>query len=245
MRYARALVFASLFLALGANAQQSPPPKATAGPPEVGMRTGARAGTQAEEPLDIWQIDLVSGGTGFALTTPVLQGDVYVFKVWPDRATIRLPKSRIKKMVRRTKDVSDEVLWQIDLLPTGQMISRDAPVLKGTTYQFHQWTGGTLMSLRQADVRKVTRVVGLDAFKIHLQQLGTTAIGNLPMEGGGTVTTVGGPPAGSQSAPPGQAQTPSNWIYQGVPGVTDAWAPPSAVVNSPGDVPKAREPKPH
>ena len=36
---------------------------------------------------------------------------------------------------------------------------------------------------------------------------------------------------------------PSNWIFNGVPGVTDAWAPPSAVVASPGDVPRARDPR--
>lgn len=233
MRYARALAFVPLFIALGAQGMQAPAQKPDTRPPAVRM--------QPEEPLDIWQIDLNPTGTGFALTTPVLQGDVYVFKVWPDRETIRLPKSRVKKMVRRTKDINDEVLWQIDLLPTGQMFSRDEPVLKGTTYQFHRWVGGTLMSARQADVKKVTRVAGLEAFKIHLQMLGAKAIGNLPMEGGGTVTVVGGEPASPGAPPPGQNQPPGNWIYYGTPGVTEAWAPPSAVVSSPGDVPKARE----
>lgn len=234
MRYARALVLLSFFFALGAQGMQAPAQKPDARPPAVRM--------QPEEPLDIWQIDLNPTGTGFALTTPVLQGDVYVFKVWPDRETIRLPKSRVKKMVRRTKDINDEVLWQIDLLPTGQQMARDEPKLVGTTYQFHSWTGGTLMSLRQADVKKVTRVAGFDAFKIHLQMLGTKAIGNLPMEGGGTVTVVGGgQPASPGQAPSSAGQPPSNWIYNGVPGVTEAWAPPSAVISSPGDVPKARE----
>ena len=233
MRYARALAFVPLFIALGAQGMQAPAQKPDSRPPAVRM--------QPEEPLDIWQIDLVPAGTGFALTTPVLQGDVYVFKVWPDRAVVRLPKSRIKKMVRRTKDINDEVLWQIDLLPTGQTMSRDEPKLMGTTYQFHSWVGGTLMSLRQADVRKVTRVAGMDAFKIHLQMLGTKAIGNLPMEGGGSVTVVGGgEPASQGAAPPGQ-NPPGNWIYYGAPGVTEAWAPPSAVISSPGDVPKARD----
>ena len=170
-----------------------------------------------------------------------------MFKVWPDRATVRLPKSKVKKMAPRTKDVSGEVLYQIDLVPSGQMMARDAPTLKGKTYQFHTWREGTLMSLRQADVQKVTRVTGMDAFKIHMQQLGAKAIGDLPMQGGGTVSTL---PAGSSSpahnssaaAAPGQ---PSNWVYFGVPGVTDAWAPPPAVVSAPGDVPKAPEPQPH
>src|SRR5262249_24075089 len=80
------------------------------------------------EPLEIWQIDLNPSGTGFALTKPVDEGNTYMFKVWPDRAIVHLPKSRVKKMVARTKDVTNEVLYQINLAPTGQMYSRDVPV---------------------------------------------------------------------------------------------------------------------
>ena len=238
MRYAGVLVFAAL-LAAGAQAQQPQSQQPPAQHP-VGMQA------QSEEPLDIYQIDLVPSGSGFALTKPVLEGDVYVFKVWPDRSTVRLPKSKVKSIVPRTKDVSNEVLYQIDLAPSGQMVARDNPTLKGTTYLFHTWREGTLMSLRQTDVKKITRVAGLDAFKIHLQQLGAKAIGDLPMQGGSSSQGAGAPSTAAQApAAPGQSQTPSNWIYQGVPGVTDAWAPPSAVVSSPGDVPKAPEPPPH
>ncbi|HTO75465.1 MAG TPA: hypothetical protein VMQ61_05260 [Thermoanaerobaculia bacterium] len=228
MRHARILAAIGLALAVPAWSQQPKAPAPT-----------------TEPPLEIYQIDLVPSGTGFALTKPVLQGDVYVFQVWPDRATVRLPKAKVKSMVARTKDVSGEFLYQIDLAPTGQMFSRDEPVSKGGTYQFHTWREGTLMSLRPGDVKKITRLTGLDAFKIHMQQLGAKQIGNLAMQGGGSATVVGGSaPAdaahGSASMP--ASQTPYNWIYQGVPGVTDAWAPPSAVVASPGDVPKAAEP---
>ncbi len=126
------------------------------------------------------------------------------------------------------------------------MIARDNPTLKGRTYEFHTWREGTLMSLRQADVQKITRVTGMDAFKIHMQQLGATAIGNLA-DGGGrhgrrhSCRLAAAAPA-SAGAMPSQ---PTNWIYIGVPGVTDAWAPPPAVVSAPGDVPKAPEPQPH
>ncbi len=241
MRHSSVLIFVSLVLATGAQGQQP-----LAQQPQAKQPAGTQP--QAQEPLEIYQIDLVPTGTGFALTKPVLQGDVYVFKVWPDRATIRLPKSKVKKMVRRTKDISDEVLYQIDLVPSGQMFSRNNPTLEGTTYQFHAWHGGALMSLRQADVQKITRLTGLDAFKIHMQQSGAKAIGNLPMQGGGTVTTIDGAPSADQGSASAQgsaapaSQTPGNWIYYGVPGVTEAWAPPSAVVSSPGDVPKAPEP---
>jgi hypothetical protein len=229
MRHARILAAIGLALAVPMWSQQPKPPSQTTVPP-----------------LEIYQIDLVPSGTGFALTKPVLQGDVYVFQVWPDRATVRLPKAKVKNMVARTKDVSGEFVYQIDLAPTGQMYARDEPAMKGATYQFHTWREGTLMSLRPGDVKKITRVTGLDAFKIHMQQLGAKQIGNLPMEGGGGVSVLNtgdsAPASAAQGSASMPAQTPTNWIYQGVPGVTDAWAPPSAVVASPGDVPKAPEP---
>ena len=242
MRCTVALASIWLLTALGAPAQQTPAEKPVLQKP-LEMRS--------EEPLDIWQIDLVPSGTGFSLTTPVEQGNVYVFKVWPDRAVVRLPKSRVKKMVRRTKDINSEVVYQLDLVPSGVRYSREQPTLKGNTYLFHAYHGGTLMSLRQADVQKVTRVSGLDAFKIHLQQYGAKANADLPMQGGGTVTIVGAPAGGQGASAPqpgseaaAQQQPPGNWIYQGMPGVTDAWAPPSAVINAPGDVPRAA-PQPH
>jgi hypothetical protein len=241
MRQARTLVFVALALATVAQGQQPQQPQAQR--PAVGMLTPTPV-----EPLEIWQIDLNPSGTGFALTKPVLEGDVYVFKVWPDRSTVRLPRAKVKNMTRRTQDINGEVIYQIDLAPSGQMYARENPTRKETTYVFHTWRENSLMSVRQTDVKKITRVTGLDAFKIHLQQLGTKAIDNVPMEGGGTVRVIpGGPPAaaeeGSAAAP--DSVRPGNWIYDGVPGVTSAWAPPSAVVSSPGDVPKAPEPKPH
>jgi hypothetical protein len=240
MRYGRVFVSLAFLLASAASGRQSAP---------APSQNAQNAGTQAQtEPLEIWQIDLVPSGSGFALTKPVLEGDVYVFKVWPDRSIVRLPKSKVKQMIPRTKDVSGEVLYKIDLAPTGQMIARDAPTLKGTTYRFHSWKEGTLMSLRQSDVQKITKVTGMDAFKIHMEQLGAKRIGNLPMEGGGSAQTVGGAPAAAAeaAAPAGvPPQTPYNWVYWGVPGVTEAWAPAAAVQNAPGDVPRAPEPQPH
>jgi hypothetical protein len=62
------------------------------------------------------------------------------------------------------------------------------------------------------------------------------------MEGGTATMAPAAPPPGSEGFAPSQ---PTNWLYFGVPGVTDAWAPPPAVVAAPGDVPKAPEPQPH
>ena len=240
IRYVPIVVFSISSLAADAVVAQAPSDAAPAPPtPSLGMRAAASGA------FDLWQIDLNPSGTGFAVTKPVLEGNVYVFRVWPDRAVVRLPKSRVKRMAPRTRDIQNEVLYRIDLLPSGQMVARDNPVKKGTTYEFHSWKEGTLMSLRQTDVKAITPVKGMDAFQIHLQQLGIKPTGNLPMQGAGSVTVVGGAPSnaqGSAAAGSGFSETPSNWIYQGVPGVTDAWAPPSAVVASPGDVPKAPEP---
>jgi hypothetical protein len=235
MWYTGFLASAALVLAVCAPAQQP----AAASTPTEGMKAVA-AGA-----FDLYQIDLNPSGTGFAVTKPVLESGVYVFKVWPDRSTVRLPKSRVKNIASRTKDVQNEVLYRIDLLPSGQMVARDNPTLKGTTYQFHSWKEGTLMSLRQTDVKAITPVKGMDAFQIHVKQLGIQQTGNLPMEGARSVTVGGGAPAQAPAAAGSSvAEGPSNWIYYGVPGVTDAWAPPPAVVSAPGDVPKAPEPHP-
>ena len=223
MRHARILVLGTLTLALAvtAQAQQSPPP--------------APAPTLAA-PLELYQVDLVPTGTGFAVTKPVLQGDVWVFQVWPDRATVRLAQARVKNITPRTKQLQSEVAYRIELVPTGEMFSRDAPALKGTTYTFHRWRGGDLMSLRQADVKKITRLTPAEIFQAHMQYFGPKQIGNLPMEGG-TVVMPEQPaaPAGDTSGNPPT----DNWIYYGTPGMDDAWAPGNAVIASPGDVPKA------
>jgi hypothetical protein len=236
--YITVLVLSISALAAGGMTAQAPAAApAAASTPTEGMKAVASGA------FELWQIDLNPTGSGFAVTKPVLEGDVYVFKVWPDRSTVRVPKSKVKNMVRRTKDIQNEVLYRIDLLPSGQMIARDNPALKGTTYQFHTWKEGTLMSLRQTDVKAITPVKGMDAFQIHVKQLGVQQTGNLPMQGARSVTVGGGAPAEAPAAAGSSfTEGPSNWIYFGVPGVTDAWAPPSAVVSAPGDVPKAREP---
>jgi hypothetical protein len=226
----RVLVVAALALAVSA------PGPASQTPPSSGEKTAPPEG-----PLELYQIDLVPTGSGFAVTKPVLEGDVYVFQVWPDRATVRLPKSKVKNMVSRTKDVNAQVAYQIDLAPSGQIFARDNPTLKGTSYQFHRWRGGALMSVRKSDVQKITRVAGLDAFRLYLKLFGAKPIDNLAMQGGTATMAPGAPAPGSDPAISGQ---PTNWLYFGVPGVSDAWAPPSAVVGSPGDVPKAAEPQP-
>jgi hypothetical protein len=224
------LLFGALILSAAAPAQQAPA-QAPAPTPKPSV---------ARQLFEIYQVDLVPTGTGFAVTKPVLEGDVWVFKVWPDRSTVRLAQSKVKKITHRTKQLESDTAYRIDLEPSGQIFSRDNPVLKGTTYTFHRWRGGALMSLRQADVKKITRLTPIEIFQTHLQYFGPRPIGDLPMEGG-TVVMPAEPAAPAQEATAtGGAE---NWIYYGTPGVDEAWSPGNAVIASPGDVPKAPEPR--
>jgi hypothetical protein len=53
---------------------------------------------------------------------------------------------------------AEETLYQIDLVPSGKLISRDLPTLKGTTYLFHQYPTGTLSSVRKSTVKQITKM---------------------------------------------------------------------------------------
>jgi hypothetical protein len=217
-------------------------------PSPIPKLEGGVAAQQAQQPsLEIYQIDLIPSGTGFALSKPVLDGDKYVFIVWPDRATIRLSKDRVKSITPRTKEMSAFAVYQIDLVPTGRMISKEAPTLKGTTYTFRTWRDNTLISMRQADVKKVTQLTGLAAFKVQQEERGAKLTANLPMQGTDDVQIINSPPPEPSQASAGASSTSSNgmyWIYDGIPGMTTGYAPPNATVAYPGDVPKAAEP-PH
>jgi hypothetical protein len=94
------------------------------------------------------------------------------------------------------------------------------------------------MSLRQSDVQKVSKVTGVAAFRIQQEERGASLNANLPMQGG-TATVLPGAPSPDPAAAPAPTPGQGNWSYQGTAGITDAYAPPSAVVSSPGDVPKA------
>jgi hypothetical protein len=238
MRHPTALSFPTLLLSacalLGQQAGDAAAAQPKAGAVAVG---GTQAAAKSDGLLEIYQIDLDPSGTAFALGKPVLEGDVYVFKVWPERETVRLPQSKVKKITQRTKNLDQEVVYQIDLVPSGRMIAREEPKLKGTTYTFHTWKAGTLMSLRQADIQKITRVTGVPAFKIQQEERGASLNGNLPMQGGTATILPGGPDTSSTQAPAAQPPPSGNWGYPA--GVSEANPPPSAVVSSPGDVPKA------
>ena len=235
-------VLAAVVLASPLGARQAQPVKpapALQGGPSTAAPTPAPDGAP-KAPLVIYQIDLIPTGHAFAIGKPRQIGNAYFFTVWPERTTVKLAKDKVKGIHPRTNDLNNEVVYQVDLVPSGRIIAAGEPALKGKTYTFKKWLGGDLMSLRQSDVAKITKLTGLDAFKAQQQEKGAARIDDLPMEGTGNVTVIpGAEPAPAQGAPaPGQ-DSQGNWLYQGQPGVSDAWAPPSAVQASPGDVPKA------
>ncbi|HTY43430.1 MAG TPA: hypothetical protein VMH79_16280 [Thermoanaerobaculia bacterium] len=194
--------------------------------------------------LEIYQVDLIPTGMGFAVGKPVLDGDFYVFKALPEKQEVRVAKTKVRAITLRIPDLDQEAVYEIRLLPSGRMLSREQPVLKNGAWQFHTWKDNRLMSMRQTDVQAVVVLQGLAAFKAKQEEKGARLIGNLAMQDGQYQSVGAAPPPPGQAAPPPAAGPAgaSNWIYDGVPGVTDAYAPPNAVVASPGDVPKAAEP---
>jgi hypothetical protein len=198
------------------------------------------AGLYAQDAVQIYRIDLVGGAKSFALSAPKLEGGTYLYRGWPDGALVRVKKEMVRNVTPWTRNPVQDIAYRIDVLPSGHYLSRDNPVLKGSTYVFRTSRDGTVMSVRQADVQKITKLTGSDAFWAEQGTRGEVTLGTLAMSGGSSqagpsnLTSAGqGVRAGPRLAP-----QPSNWLYQGQPGVTDAWAPASATVSTPGDVPR-------
>ena len=200
------------------------------------------ASLQAQDAVQLYRIDLVHNGQAFALSEPKLEGDTYVYRGWPDGALVRVKKMNVRKVTAWTRNPVHDIAYRIDVLPSGSYLSRDNPTLKGSTYVFRTSRDGTVMSVRQSDVKKITKLSGDDAFWAEQGTRGEVTLGTLAMSGGssqgGPSNLAGVAPAGGAAHPAPAAVQPSNWLYQGQPGVTDAWAPASATVATPGDVPR-------
>jgi opacity protein-like surface antigen len=77
---------------------------------------------------------------------------------------------------------ADQVLWQIDLLPSGKAISRDAPVARGGSYLYHEYPSGTLISVKKSTVKQITKLSPAAA-AAALPKNQVTSIRDLPMQG--------------------------------------------------------------
>ena len=81
-------------------------------------------------------------------------------------------------------------LYQIDLIPSGKLISQDLPVLKGASYLFHQYPTGTLISVRKSTVKQVSKMSPTAVAAAN--PTATKPIGDLAMQGPKSATS-GGP----------------------------------------------------
>jgi hypothetical protein len=197
-----------------------------------------------QPPIIIYRIDLVPTGSTFAMNEPVLEGDTYVYTSLPEREVTRIPKVKVKSVARWSGDWSKEVVWRVELVgSSGMHLVRDEPVKKGKNYVAHIFKNGTLVSVPESDVLKITRLTGRDAFRAEQIALGLIVLEGESMtpgfQGGNSavnVPTPSGPPGG---APPGDG----NWTYQGQPGATDAYAPAGGTVAKPGDTPMVPTPQ--
>ena len=205
--------------------------------------------------VNMFRIELVPSGAMVSMDEPVLKNGMYVFTSWPERLPTKLKSMRVRKITRLTGAVR-ETVYQVELIPSGTVLAKDNPVLKGNTYVLRTWRDGKCMSLRQADVRKINALTGDKAFWAQQAVLGESQIGSLGMQGTANVVEIGGPvaPVGSSQAGPSSlsnagtnnsAGSSNNWYYGGTPGVSDAWAPANATVAHPGDVPRMADDRPH
>jgi hypothetical protein len=226
----------------------------------MGNRTGVAAvvllvcAPMAWAQQNMFKIELIPSGAMVSLSEPLLVGGTYVFRAWPDGGSTNLSQASVRKITRLTGPAS-ETIYQLELIPSGTMTARDKPALKGTSYVFHTWHHGTLMSVRQSDVRKIIPMTGDQAFWVEQGVEGEKSVGNFAMQGSSNVVLIGTPSTQRNSSQAGPTNLSSvgqrggtagisgapaygNWQYQGTPGVSDAWAPANATVSSPGGVPQ-------
>jgi hypothetical protein len=210
---------------------------------ELGVSPSA---APAREPrIIVYRIDLVPNGFMFAMNEPVLDGDSWIFRSLPERTEMKLPKVKVKSVARWSTDYSKEVVWQVDLAGTsGTHLARNEPEKKGKNWVAYTWKNNTLVSVPETDVVKITRLTGAEAFKAEQLALGLVVLDGESMTPGfkGGNAPVNAPAAGAP-APPGSANGPGNWTYQGQPGASDAYAPGNATVAKPGDTPMAPTPR--
>ena len=194
-----------------------------------------------QPPPRMFKIMLNPSGTMVSLDQPILMNGKYVFHAWPEGDKTALRQAVVLQIVPLSSP-AQKTVYQVDLNPSGSLLAKDVPELRGNTYIFHAWRGASLVSLRQGDVKKVTPLTGDDAFWAIQRAEGETSIGGtLALQGTSKVVSIGTPPnANSAQAGPSSMSSINgapvgNWSYQGTPGVSDAWAPANATMQ--GGVP--------
>jgi hypothetical protein len=190
---------------------------------------------------NMFRIELVPTGRMVSLNEPTLVNGSYLFQAWPDGETTRLPQNVVRRITRITGKYEDMTVYQVMFYGGGFALARDIPLSKSGMFVFHTWRSNTLTSVRKSEVEKIGTLTGDQAFWVEQGQAGEALIGNLAMEGTAQVIAIGTPPGGgsqagrnsasslNQGAPQGISGAPQgNWLYQGTPGVSDAYSPANA-----------------
>lgn len=142
---------------------------------------------------------------------------------------------------------AEQAYYQIDLVPSGRMISTDVPALKGGAYLFHGYPSGTLVSLRKSNVRQITKITGQAAGATNAGDA-VVQIGDLAMQGGSQAGATSASAVKPKGAPglgkgfygeviPGMTQGMPNSANDNVIGRTWAAPPSNAVQSSAGAPP--------
>ena len=145
----------------------------------------------------MYKIKLNPSGSMIALDKPVLMNGKYVFHAWPHGEQTALRQAMVLSVAPLTGP--QRTIYQVDLAPSGKLYAKDDPTLKGNTYVFHMLRDGTLMSLRQSDVKRVTALTGEAAFWAEQGMEGEALVGDLAIQGGGQVIVIGTPPVNNSS----------------------------------------------
>jgi hypothetical protein len=144
---------------------------------------------------------------------------------------------------------AEDALYQIDLVPSGKVISKDVPVTKGMMLLFHKYPDGTLISMRRSEVKVITKISAQAAIATNPAE-SVVQIGNLAFQGGSsqagpTNLSVAGARAGAptlgkgfySTVVPGQTIANPNSPGDYQVGRTFAGPPPNAVQTVPGAPP--------
>jgi len=143
-----------------------------------------------------------------------------------------------------------ETVYRIDLIPSGDLVSREVPASKGSMLVFHRHPDGLLMSVRKTDVKKISQISLTEVRPSPADQV--IQIGNLAMQGGSSqagpvnASTVPVPSKGPAlgkgfytALVPGQTIGDPNSLNDYQVGRTFAGPPSNAVQSAPGAPPTA------
>jgi hypothetical protein len=152
---------------------------------------------------------------------------------------------------------AEDKFYQVNLVPSGSVISKDLPVTKGTMVVFHQYPSGNLVSMPRSSLKAVFQISSENAKTVNLAE-NVVPIGNLAMQGGssqagatnmrviGQAKAAASPKENQYGGPgfysnviPGQSEAMPNSANDYQVGRTYAYAPSSATQSSPGAPPTA------